>query len=94
MEASCGSVGVRRPPSNYAVDPRLRNDLGLLFLVDLDRWGPTRVEAVPLKLEFCRTRLATDEDVVWIRERFRAACRSLGTEASVDGDRLVVDWRG
>jgi poly-gamma-glutamate capsule biosynthesis protein CapA/YwtB (metallophosphatase superfamily) len=79
---------------DYAVDPRLRNDLGLLFLVDLDRWGPTRVEAVPLKLEFCRARLATDEDVAWIRDRFRAACRSLGTEAFVDGDRLVVDWRG
>ena len=49
---------------------------------------------MPLKLEFCRARLATDEDAAWIRDRFRAACRSLGTEAFVDGDRLVVDWRG
>jgi poly-gamma-glutamate capsule biosynthesis protein CapA/YwtB (metallophosphatase superfamily) len=36
---------------DYAVDARLRNDLGLLFLVTLDRNGPVRLEAVPLKLE-------------------------------------------
>ena len=43
---------------DYAVDPRLRNDLGLLFLVTFDEHGPRRVEAIPLKLEFCYTRLA------------------------------------
>jgi hypothetical protein len=43
---------------DYRVDPRLRNDLGLLFLVTLDRRGPIRLEALPLKLEFCHTRLA------------------------------------
>ena len=43
---------------DYRVDRRLRNDLGLLFVVDLDRAGPIRLEAIPLKLDFCRTRLA------------------------------------
>src|SRR6266511_2401924 len=43
---------------DYAVDPDLRNDLSLLFLVELDDEGPVRLEAVPLKLEFCHTRLA------------------------------------
>ncbi len=38
---------------DYAVDPKLRNDLGLLFLVDLDG---NRLEAIPLKLEFAHTR--------------------------------------
>ena len=33
----------------------LRNDLGLLFLVELDELGPRRLEAVPLALDFCRT---------------------------------------
>jgi hypothetical protein len=37
---------------DYAVDPKLPNDLGLLFLVDL---AGSRLEAIPLKLE-SRTR--------------------------------------
>jgi poly-gamma-glutamate capsule biosynthesis protein CapA/YwtB (metallophosphatase superfamily) len=78
---------------DYAVDPRLRNDLGLLFLVDLDRQGPARLEAVPLKLEFCHTRLADGEDAAWIGRRFRAACRALGTEVVTERGRLVVSWR-
>jgi poly-gamma-glutamate capsule biosynthesis protein CapA/YwtB (metallophosphatase superfamily) len=41
---------------DYAIDPVLRNDLGLLFLVELNRAGPVRLEAVPLRLEFCHTR--------------------------------------
>ena len=75
---------------DYAVDPRLRNDLGLLFLVDLDRGRANRIEALPLKLEYCHTRLADGEDLHWIRRRFRAACAELGTEAQEEGDRLVV----
>ena len=75
---------------DYAVDRRLRNDLGLLFLVDLDRDGPARLEAVPLELEFCHTRLAAGEAAAWIRRRFRAASAALGTEVAEDEGRLVV----
>jgi poly-gamma-glutamate capsule biosynthesis protein CapA/YwtB (metallophosphatase superfamily) len=75
---------------DYAVDPELRNDLGLLFLVTLDEGGPRRVEAVPLKLDFCHTRLADGDDAAWIRRRFRAACAALGTEVNEAEDRLVV----
>jgi poly-gamma-glutamate capsule biosynthesis protein CapA/YwtB (metallophosphatase superfamily) len=78
---------------DYAVDPQLRNDLGLLFLVDVDERGPTRLEAVPLKLEFCHTRLADGDDAEWIEGRFREACRALGTEVVAEGGRLVVGWR-
>jgi poly-gamma-glutamate synthesis protein (capsule biosynthesis protein) len=76
---------------DYRVDPKLRNDLGLLFLVDLEPDGPGRIEAVPLKLEFCFTRLAQDEDAAWIRRRFRDACRALGTEVRVEDGRLIVE---
>ena len=76
---------------DYAVDSRLRNDLGLLFLVTLDHDGPKRLEAVPLKLEYCHTRLADGPDADWIRRRFREACAALGTEIAVgDESRLVV----
>jgi poly-gamma-glutamate synthesis protein (capsule biosynthesis protein) len=78
---------------DYAVDPVLRNDLGLLFFVDLDRHGAARLEAVPLKLDYCHTRLADGADVDWIRRRFRDACQALGTEADMQKGRLVVRWR-
>jgi poly-gamma-glutamate synthesis protein (capsule biosynthesis protein) len=77
---------------DYAVD-RKRNDLGLLFFVTLDNHGPLRVEAVPLKLEFCHTRLAEGEDAQWVRHRFCAATAALGGRATEEGDRLVVVWR-
>jgi poly-gamma-glutamate capsule biosynthesis protein CapA/YwtB (metallophosphatase superfamily) len=75
---------------DYARDAVLRNDLGLLFLVQLGADGVQRIEAVPLKLEYCHTRLADAEDAAWIGRRFRAACRALGTEVAVSGGRLVV----
>ncbi|HEV3473907.1 MAG TPA: CapA family protein, partial [Actinomycetota bacterium] len=58
---------------DYAVDPVLRNDLGLLFVVTLDGEGPRRLEGLPLKLDFCMTRAADGEEATWIRDRFRAA---------------------
>jgi Bacterial capsule synthesis protein PGA_cap len=75
---------------DYAVDARLRNDLGLLFLVTLDERGPHRLEAVPLKLDYCYTRLATRDEAAWIAHRFRTACAAFGTQAVQEGDRLVV----
>lgn len=78
---------------DYRVDPRLRNDLGLLFLVTLDAAGPLRLEALPLKLEYCHTRLAADEDATWVRRRFRSACAALGTSVEEAAGRLTINWR-
>jgi poly-gamma-glutamate capsule biosynthesis protein CapA/YwtB (metallophosphatase superfamily) len=78
---------------DYRVDPRLRNDLGLLFLVTLDARGPVRLEALPLKLEYCHTHLATGEDAAWMRHRFRAACADLGTTVEEAAGRLLISWR-
>lgn len=75
---------------DYAVDPDLRNDLGLLWLLTLDGDGLRRVEAVPLALDFCFTRLAEGDDAAWIRRRFRAACAALGTDVVEEEGRLVV----
>jgi len=57
---------------DYRIDWKLRNDLGLLFLVDL---AGSRVEAIPLKLEFAHTRFADGDDAAWIRRRFAHVCR-------------------
>ena len=77
---------------DYAVDPQLRNDRGLLWLVTFDGATPTRVEAVPLALDHCRTRIADADERRWIATRFRAACGALGTDVVESGDRLVVEW--
>jgi hypothetical protein len=76
---------------DYATDPMLRNDLGLLFFVTLGRQA-TRIEALPLKLEYCHTCRAAGDDAAWIRRRFRDACARLGSEAHEEEGRLVVEW--
>ncbi|MEO3823724.1 CapA family protein [Actinomadura sp. B10D3] len=76
---------------DYAVDAGLRNDLGLVFLVRLEAAGPSRIEAVPLRLDFCRTRLADGADRAWIADRFTRACAGFGTPVTVRDGRLVVD---
>ena len=78
---------------DYAVDPVLRNDLGLLWLVDLDEQGPVRVEAVPLELDYCFTGVATGEDLGWIERRFAGACRALGTEVTWAAGRAIIELR-
>ena len=63
---------------DYAVDPRLRNDLGVLAL-----WRPGdpefELELVGLALDFCHTRLAGGHDAEWIAQRLARACEPLGT---------------
>ncbi len=62
---------------DYAVDGRLRNDLGLLAL-----WKPggePGLELVGLFLDYCHTHLARGEDADWIAERLSRACAELGT---------------
>jgi poly-gamma-glutamate synthesis protein (capsule biosynthesis protein) len=77
---------------DYATDRRLRNDLGLLFLVTFDDDQTSRLEAVPLALDYCHTRLATADEAAWITDRFRRACAALDTEVVERGGRLVVEW--
>ncbi|MFN2557398.1 MAG: CapA family protein [Nitriliruptorales bacterium] len=75
---------------DYAVDPAVRNDLGLLWLVTIDEGRPRRIEAVPLALDYCRTRLADEEEAALIGELFARRNRALGTDVTSEGNRLVV----
>lgn len=78
---------------DYAVDPRLRNDLGILWLVTLDANGPIRLEALPLGLDFCFTRLATADEFGWIERRLARSCAALGgPPVSREAARLVIRW--
>jgi poly-gamma-glutamate capsule biosynthesis protein CapA/YwtB (metallophosphatase superfamily) len=60
---------------DYAIDPALRNDLGVLAL-----WRPgDGLELVGLHLDFCRTELAAGKDADWIAARLERACGEFGT---------------
>jgi poly-gamma-glutamate capsule biosynthesis protein CapA/YwtB (metallophosphatase superfamily) len=76
---------------DYRVDPVLRNDLGLLWFVDLAEGEVVGLEAMPLKLNFCHTRAAGGDDAAWIARRFIDACADLGTRARERDGRLVVE---
>jgi poly-gamma-glutamate synthesis protein (capsule biosynthesis protein) len=52
-----------------------------------------RLEAIPLKLEFAHTRLATKDETARITRRFTAACAALGTEVAEENGRIVARWR-
>jgi poly-gamma-glutamate synthesis protein (capsule biosynthesis protein) len=75
---------------DYATDPVLRNDLGLLWFVTFQSGIPVRLEALPLKLDYCHTRIAGGDDAAWIRRRFRDASARLGTDVDEEAGRLVV----
>jgi poly-gamma-glutamate capsule biosynthesis protein CapA/YwtB (metallophosphatase superfamily) len=75
---------------DYAVDPVLRNDLGLIFIVSIEGSGIISIEAVPLKLDYCYTRLADGDDARWIRQRFASACEAFGTTVDERDGCLVV----
>ena len=68
---------------DYAIDPDLRNDLGVMAL-----WRPeeSELELLGLRLEYCYTRLATDRDADWIAARLEAACADLGTAVTRTAD--------
>jgi poly-gamma-glutamate capsule biosynthesis protein CapA/YwtB (metallophosphatase superfamily) len=71
---------------DYAVDPLLRNDLGMLVLL---RPGE-RLELVPLRLEFARTMLARGADHADVVERVMLASRAMGTELRLEAGRLIL----
>ena len=71
----------------------MRPDLGLLFLVTIDRAGPRRLEALPLKIAHCHTGLATGADADFVHRRFKRDCAALGTATSVSGGRSIIHWR-
>ena len=67
---------------DYAIDPALRNDLGVLAL-----WQPGGpLELIGLHLDFCYTELAAGEHADWIAARLKKACGELGTSVRRIGE--------
>jgi poly-gamma-glutamate capsule biosynthesis protein CapA/YwtB (metallophosphatase superfamily) len=76
---------------DYAIDRTLRNDLGLLWLVTLDPGGPLAVEAVPVALEFARTRLASPVEATLLLALLEERCAAVGSSVRRAGERLVFE---
>lgn len=75
---------------DYATDPVLRNDLGLVWLLSIDDGVPTTLEAVPLHVDYCHTSLAYGADARWVCDRLQRACTDLGTQVCTTDGRLRV----
>jgi poly-gamma-glutamate capsule biosynthesis protein CapA/YwtB (metallophosphatase superfamily) len=77
---------------DYAVDSRLRNDLGIAAL-----WRPRsepEIELVGLELLFCETRLARGAAAEWIAARLERACAALGTRLERVGEQRFAVMPG
>jgi poly-gamma-glutamate capsule biosynthesis protein CapA/YwtB (metallophosphatase superfamily) len=74
---------------DYSVDSRLRNDLGLLWLITLDADGPLQIEGVPLKLEVAHTRRASRVEATLLLALLEERCAAVGSTVQREGDRLV-----
>ena len=68
---------------DYTVHPELRNDLGLLWLVDLRPGGPDRIRGLPLALGYTFTRRASPAETRRITELLRERCARFGTGVHV-----------
>jgi hypothetical protein len=75
---------------DYAVDQELRDDMGLVWLVELSPAGPGRIRALPLVLEYCFTRLASAAESDWIERRLRHLCVPFGTDVERSGGLIEV----
>jgi poly-gamma-glutamate synthesis protein (capsule biosynthesis protein) len=79
---------------DYAVNGQLRNDLGLLWFVELDADAPCRIQALPLALDYCFTRRASKDENDWIVRRLRALCAPFGTEVAFSDGLIDVRTPG
>jgi Bacterial capsule synthesis protein PGA_cap len=68
---------------DYLVHPKLRNDLGLLWLVELDAHGPRAIRALPLALDYCFTRRASPAETDIIAGLLQDRCTPFGTEPRI-----------
>jgi poly-gamma-glutamate capsule biosynthesis protein CapA/YwtB (metallophosphatase superfamily) len=77
---------------DYAVSGELRNDLGLLWLVELSSAGVQRLSALPLALDYCFTRLAAKTEREWIVSRLRELCAPFQTRVRPEAELIDIQW--
>jgi len=73
---------------DYAVDPVLRNDWGLLYRLHIQNHRIGEVELLPLQIDNCQVNLATGPDREAILERLQMLSTELGSPVWREGTRL------
>jgi poly-gamma-glutamate synthesis protein (capsule biosynthesis protein) len=76
---------------DYAVDPRLRNDYGFLYRLDVDGSRIQRIELIPTQVENCQVNLAKGTDCRSISDRMRRLCSEMGTHLHLKDGRLRIE---
>ena len=76
---------------DYYVDPVLRNDQQLLYLVKANRRGVQRVELLPLLINRMQVNLAEGEIFEAIQDRIVRLSRPFRTKIVREEDRLVIE---
>jgi poly-gamma-glutamate synthesis protein (capsule biosynthesis protein) len=76
---------------DYAVDPVLRNDQGVLFRLHVAQGAVRRIELDPVVIENCQVNLATRATHQAVAERIQALSAEMGTQVHRAGDRLWID---
>jgi poly-gamma-glutamate synthesis protein (capsule biosynthesis protein) len=75
---------------DYYVDPVLRNDQQLLFLITVTPQGPQRIELIPLLIDEMQVNRAKGPDFSRIKERIVRLSQPFRTGIYQEGDRLVI----
>ncbi|MHC4427108.1 MAG: CapA family protein [Planctomycetota bacterium] len=76
---------------DYYVDPRLRNDQQMLFVVTVTGSGISRVDLVPLHIDHMQVNLARGEMFETIKNRISSLSEPFGTEIHADDSRLWIE---
>lgn len=76
---------------DYAVDAELRNDWSFVFRLEVTARGISRLQLLPVRLEFAQVRLATGAEKREICERMRKLSADLGTTLSPIEEGLELD---
>ena len=77
---------------DYAVDEELRNDRGVLYVVELSGAGtPASLRMVPTEIGGCRVNHAPPAVVEWSLDRVRSLSQPCGAAVERAGDELVID---
>lgn len=70
--------------NDYTVDPEFRNDLQLLFEVELDNQGVNHLRAFPLKLKYAETSFAkAPAEIAWISKRLNHYCGTFDSHVTL-----------
>ena len=75
---------------DYAVDPKLRNDLSALFLMRARAAVLERIDLVPVAIGRRQVNRARGVERAWFAERFTTLCAELGTEVLAADEKLTI----